>query len=164
MSLLACPECGKPVSSQAAQCPACGFPLRPASPPRRNLGLTCGVGCLLAAIGTVVLLAVIGLLAAIAIPSFVKARNTSQRTVCVRHLEELADLKATWAEEHSATNGAVIPEADLAQLAGGRLGVLWCPKDAQHSFRTSYVLNPVGQDPLCQCDETHSLEATGEEE
>ncbi|MCX6998587.1 MAG: hypothetical protein NTV49_16265 [Kiritimatiellaeota bacterium] len=164
MPLMACPECGRPVSNQAPQCPSCGFPLRPVTPPRRNSALTCGLGCLLATVAVFFLIAVMGLLAAIAIPSFVKARGNSQRAVCVRHLEELADLKATWAEEHSATNGTVIPDAGLVELAGGRLSQLWCPKDAQRSFRTSYVLNPVGVDPLCQCADEHALESADEDE
>ena len=164
MPLIACPECGRPVSNQAPQCPSCGFPLQPGRLPQRHPGLTCGLGCLLAAVAAFFLIAVIGLLAAIAIPSFVKARNNSQRTACVRHLEELADLKATWAEEHNATNGTVIAEADQAQILKNRIAQLWCPKDAQRSFRTSYVLNPAGVDPICLCDDSHSLEATDEEE
>ena len=164
MSLMACPECGRPVSSQAPQCPSCGFPLRPVPPPRRNTGLLLGLGCLLATIAAFFMIAVIGILAAIAIPSFVKARDASQRNVCVRNLEKIADFKDAWAEEHSATNGAVIPEADLAQFSGGQLSRLYCPQDSARTFRTSYVLNPVGMDPICQCDEAHALEAADGEE
>jgi len=121
------------------------------------------VGCLVAAVAGFVLLSVLGLVAAIAVPAYFKSRQEAQRATCVRHLEELADLKADWAEAHHATNGAVIPEADLLQMGGGGLAHLSCPEDPQHSFRTSYLINPVGLDPVCQCDRTHMLDVEAEE-
>ncbi|TAN36989.1 MAG: zinc-ribbon domain-containing protein [Verrucomicrobia bacterium] len=58
MSLITCPDCGKPVSSHAAACPACGQPLAPKS----HVGLWVGLGCLATAMITFCLAIIIGLL------------------------------------------------------------------------------------------------------
>jgi hypothetical protein len=45
MALIACPECGKQVSTQAATCPACGAPVpgSPAAPGPREPVVTAGL-------------------------------------------------------------------------------------------------------------------------
>lgn len=63
------------------KCPACGTSV---SVPEKKTGLWWGIGCLIAALAIPFIVAVIGLLAAIAIPAFVKARDTSQRHACVK--------------------------------------------------------------------------------
>ena len=48
MALTTCSECGKPVSSSAASCPNCGFPLRPqplsTQAPGQRIPVVHGVG------------------------------------------------------------------------------------------------------------------------
>jgi prepilin-type N-terminal cleavage/methylation domain-containing protein len=44
-----------------------------------------------------IVVAIIGLLAAIAIPSFVKARNTSQQNACINNLRQIDAGKEQWA-------------------------------------------------------------------
>ena len=46
-----------------------------------------------------IVVAIIGLLAAIAIPNFVKARNTAQATGCINNLRQIDGAKQTWALE-----------------------------------------------------------------
>lgn len=46
-----------------------------------------------------IVVAIIGLLAAIAIPNFVKARDTSQRNACIANLKQIETAKATWCME-----------------------------------------------------------------
>ena len=50
-----------------------------------------------------IVVAIIGLLAAIAIPSFVKARNTSQQNACINNLRQLDGAKEQWALENKKT-------------------------------------------------------------
>ena len=42
-----------------------------------------------------IVVAIIGLLAAIAIPNFVKARTSSQKTACIANLKQMDGAKAT---------------------------------------------------------------------
>ena len=46
-----------------------------------------------------IVVAIIGLLAAIAIPNFVKARTASQKNACIANLKQMDGAKATWALE-----------------------------------------------------------------
>src|SRR6267378_1363936 len=51
-----------------------------------------------------IVVAIIGLLAAIAIPNFVKARAASQKNACIANLKQIDGAKATWALEQKKTN------------------------------------------------------------
>jgi prepilin-type N-terminal cleavage/methylation domain-containing protein len=53
-----------------------------------------------------IVVAIIGLLAAIAIPNFVKARTLSQKNACIANLKQVDGAKATWALEmkHATTD------------------------------------------------------------
>src|SRR5438045_8635801 len=43
-----------------------------------------------------IVVAIIALLAAIAIPNFVKARTASQKSACIANLKQIEGAKATW--------------------------------------------------------------------
>ncbi|MBI3870891.1 MAG: prepilin-type N-terminal cleavage/methylation domain-containing protein [Verrucomicrobia bacterium] len=47
-----------------------------------------------------IVVAIIGMLAAIAIPNFVKARKASQSSSCVNNMRQIQGAKATWALEN----------------------------------------------------------------
>jgi len=51
-----------------------------------------------------IVVAIIGLLAAIAIPNFVKARAASQKNACIANLKQIDGAKATWALEQKKNN------------------------------------------------------------
>jgi len=53
-----------------------------------------------------IVVAIIGLLAAIAIPNFVRARETSQTNACVNNLRQIDAAKDQWALETGQTTGA----------------------------------------------------------
>ena len=60
-----------------------------------------------------IVVAIIGLLAAIAIPNFVKARQASQKSACVANLKQLEGAKATWALETKKSGSALPTDTDL---------------------------------------------------
>ena len=47
-----------------------------------------------------IVVAIIGLLAAIAIPNFVKARESAQRNACIANLKQIEGAKQQWAVEN----------------------------------------------------------------
>lgn len=73
-----------------------------------------------------IVVAIIGLLAAIAIPNFVKARNTSQANACINNKRQIDSAVQQWALENSAAPGAAVP-ADA--VIGGYIkgGYPTCP-------------------------------------
>jgi prepilin-type N-terminal cleavage/methylation domain-containing protein len=55
-----------------------------------------------------IVVAIIGLLAAIAIPNFVKARATSQANACINNMRQIDAAANQWALEQKKTTGASI--------------------------------------------------------
>src|SRR3954469_23361019 len=60
-----------------------------------------------------IVVAIIALLAAIAIPNFVKARTASQKSACIANLKQIEGAKATWALEQKKTNTDTPADTDL---------------------------------------------------
>jgi len=95
---------------------------------------------------------VIGLLAAIAIPSLVKARSVTQEKVCINNIRLIEHAKEQLVLERAANPGDALPVADVKALLGpsqSDSGSLFCPRDPQKSFETSYRVGAVGEDPVC---------------
>ena len=60
-----------------------------------------------------IVVAIIGLLAAIAIPNFIKAREASQKNACIANLKQIDGAKNTWALEQKKVNADVPGDTDL---------------------------------------------------
>jgi prepilin-type N-terminal cleavage/methylation domain-containing protein len=99
-----------------------------------------------------IVVAIIGLLAAIAIPNFVKARVTSQQNACINNLRLVDSSKQQWALEQRKQNTDTPGGTDIQPYLGrGVNGELpTCPVDSQNSFSTSYTVNNVATKPVCQ--------------
>jgi competence protein ComGC len=87
-------------------------------------------------------IAMIGLLAAIAIPNFVKARQTAQMNMCINNLRMIDGAKQQWALEHkkestdTPTQGEVVVFLRNQQLPVCAAGGI-------------YTLNAAGEEPTC---------------
>jgi prepilin-type N-terminal cleavage/methylation domain-containing protein len=109
-----------------------------------------------------IVVAIIGLLAAIAIPNFVKARTTSQQNACINNLRLIDASKQQWALELKQQTTASPTGTDLQPYLGrGSNGELpTCPVDtaAPPAFTSSYSPNAVGTTPTCNIlSSTHIL-------
>ena len=60
-----------------------------------------------------IVVAIIGLLAAIAIPNFVKARTTAQKNACINNLRQIDGAKEQWALENKKTPSETPGTGDL---------------------------------------------------
>ena len=90
-----------------------------------------------------IVVAIIGLLAAIAIPNFVKARQTAQKNACINNLRQIDGAKEQWALETKAASTNTPPSASIAAyIKGGAVPV--CPVGS-----SAYTLNAVGVSPSC---------------
>ena len=98
-----------------------------------------------------IVVSIIGLLAAIAIPNFIRARTAAQTSECIDNLRLIDAAKQQWAlEQHQV--GASLPKAtDLQPYLGRGTGTLpWCPADPQGTFTTSYTIGNCQTPPVCQ--------------
>src|SRR5438477_12065760 len=62
-----------------------------------------------------IVVAIIGLLAAIAIPNFVRARTTSQRNACINNLRQIDGAKQQWALENHKTSTDTAPTSTRSE-------------------------------------------------
>ena len=105
-----------------------------------------------------IVVAIIGLLAAIAIPNFVKARETAQKNACINNLRLIDAAKEQWALETNQTATAACTEANVAPYFKGYVALdvivrkAMCPADAAKTFATSYTVNAMGTNPACKID------------
>src|SRR5271156_5060797 len=99
-----------------------------------------------------IVVAIIGLLAAIAIPNFVKARTTSQMNACINNLRLIDSAKQQWALEQRRTNTDTPQGTDLQPYLGrGAAGELpYCPADSTETWATSYSagVNNIATKPV----------------
>src|SRR5574342_450778 len=65
-----------------------------------------------------IVVAIIGLLAAIAIPNFIRARTTSQQNACINNLRQIDGAKQQWAMENNQIGSVTPSPADLAPYLG----------------------------------------------
>ena len=82
-----------------------------------------------------IVVAIIGLLAAIAIPNFVKARNTSQMNICINNLREIDAVTQQWALENKqgSTSPAIGNETAIYDYLKGNK-VPACPANGTYTL------------------------------
>ena len=89
-----------------------------------------------------IVVAIIGLLAAIAIPNFVKARGTAQKNACINNLRQIDGAKEQWALEQKKSAGTASVDSEVnAFLKGGTTPL--CPSGG------TYTYGAVNTLPLC---------------
>ncbi len=98
-----------------------------------------------------IVVAIIGLLMTIAIPNFMHARTTAQRTACINNLKQIDGAKQEWAMEAKAAPTAVPTIANIQPYLGrGLAGTApTCPADSSSTFATSYSINDLSSAPTC---------------
>ena len=99
-----------------------------------------------------IVVTIIGLLCAIAIPNFVIARTNSIRGTCINNLRQIDSAKQQWALETSQVPSAVPTVAQIKPYMGhgsGSVANVYCPQDAGRSLATSYALGNVSTQPIC---------------
>src|SRR5215204_6533238 len=98
-----------------------------------------------------IVVAIIGLLAAIAIPNFVKARTTAQKNACINNLRQIDGAKEQWALEMKVSAGAATTgkETEIEQYIKGTKAPI-CPASG------TYTYNAIDTPPTCSVA-THTL-------
>jgi prepilin-type N-terminal cleavage/methylation domain-containing protein len=101
-----------------------------------------------------IVVAIIGLLAAIAVPNFVKARTTAQMNACINNLRQIDGAIQQWALEQKKDQNAAVLEGDVMPYLKNSVV---CPSGGT-TFADSYTLTDVASPPICQkVPSTHKL-------
>ena len=87
-----------------------------------------------------IVVAIIGLLAAIAVPSFVRARTTSQINACINNLRQISGGIDQWAIEHNKVNADAVVMGDVTP---------YLKKTPNCAANGAYTLTTVATDPTC---------------
>ncbi len=90
-----------------------------------------------------IVVAIIGLLAAIAIPNFVKARTLSQKSGCIENLRQIDTAKTAWALEKNHGAGETPADTDLFGPTSYIRTKPECPTSGR------YLINQVDTKPIC---------------
>ncbi len=96
-----------------------------------------------------IVVAIIGLLAAIAIPNFVKARGNAQKNSCIENLRQIDGAKEQWALENKKSAGSTVDTSGLVEYLKGS-AMPNCPGGG------SYSVNEIDTSPTCDIS-GHSL-------
>jgi type II secretory pathway pseudopilin PulG len=90
-----------------------------------------------------IVILIIGILVAVAVPQFLRARASSQQKSCLGNLRQISDAKEVWAMEHQMEQGNPCTPGDLwpEYIKGGAFPV--CPGGG------TYGVGPVGSAPTC---------------
>jgi prepilin-type N-terminal cleavage/methylation domain-containing protein len=93
-----------------------------------------------------IVVAIIGLLAAIAIPNFIQARQTAQTNTCINNLRQIDAAAQQWALENGKLSTAVPRRRNLEPYLG-RSGTVMptCPIGNRN-----YILGAVNVGPSCR--------------
>jgi prepilin-type N-terminal cleavage/methylation domain-containing protein len=90
-----------------------------------------------------IVVAIIGLLAAIALPNFVKARQTAQKNACIANLKQIDGAKEQYALENKIANGGACADSDVLPFLKNTTAIPTCPASG------AYTVNTIGTVPTC---------------
>ena len=92
-----------------------------------------------------IVVAIIGLLAAIAIPNFVKARQTAQANACLNNLRIIDAAAQQWALEKGQVSTVTVTSPGIVPYLGRAGNTMpTCPIGS-----SAYTLRAVSLSPLC---------------
>jgi prepilin-type N-terminal cleavage/methylation domain-containing protein len=101
-----------------------------------------------------IVVAIIGLLATIAIPNFVKARSTAYMNACISNLRQIDGAIQAWALDTKQGDNSPV---DFSQISSYLKGQVVCPAGGK-TFSDSYHLGTVQDKPTClKSPDTHKL-------
>ncbi len=92
---------------------------------------------------------IIGILLAIAVPNFIKARETSRAKTCIANLRQIESAKEQWAMEMKKGAADTPAQADLEPNYVKKWPA--CPSGG------AYTINNVATDPVCSVGAPHVL-------
>ncbi len=94
---------------------------------------------------------IIGILLAIAVPNFVRARERSRAKTCVGNLKQIDSAKEQFAMENRLDEGDSVDMTDLAPD--------YIKSEPQCPSGGTYTTGNIGEDPVCSIGGAHAIGA-----
>lgn len=92
---------------------------------------------------------IIGILLAIAVPNFVRARESSRAKACIANLKQIDSAKEQWAMDNRISAGAGGPNMSTLVGTGGYIkSTPICPSNG------NYTIHNIGVNPDCTYGDT----------
>jgi prepilin-type N-terminal cleavage/methylation domain-containing protein len=101
---------------------------------------------------------IIGILLAIAVPNFVRARERSRAKTCMGNLKQVDSAKEQYAMEERLDSGATVDGAAL--WGDGSTAGPYIKKPPVCPSGGTYTVGDVGEDPTCSIGGDHALDAS----
>ena len=93
-----------------------------------------------------IVVGIMGLLGAIAIPNYAQARGNTQKRVCISNLQQIEGAIQRWALE---THKDEVQAVSYSDIRGYLKGAVACPAGGT-VFEDSYTISTVEMAPTCQ--------------
>jgi len=93
-----------------------------------------------------IVVGIIGLSAAIAIPNYVRANSMSQKNACINNLYQIRSAIAQWALETKAPSGSAVQFTDIRVYLRN---TIVCPAGGT-TFSDSYTITDTATQPVCK--------------
>lgn len=100
-----------------------------------------------------IVVAIIGILIAIAVPGFIRARTTSQGRACAENLQKIDGAKEQWALEEKKDTGDTPADTDLFGVNEFVRTQPTCPSGG------TYTIAAVGTPPSCSLSDSAGMHA-----
>jgi prepilin-type N-terminal cleavage/methylation domain-containing protein len=88
-----------------------------------------------------IVILIIGILMSIAVPTFMRARDTSRRNVCISNLKYIDSRKEQFAMEAKLDNGATVLMTDIFPV--------YLKSEPKCPGGGTYTINVIGVNPVC---------------
>ena len=94
-----------------------------------------------------IVVAITGILISIAVPAWLRARDSANARACQENLTKIEGVKEVYALERNVGNGALVQLTDLFDAGGGRTGYIRtepkCPSGGE------YTAHEIAKPPTC---------------
>lgn len=90
-----------------------------------------------------IVVAIMGLLLAVALPNFMRYRVNAQKQICIENLAQIDSAKQIYGLESGKTDGDPVDDADLFGFANYMKRKPDCPAGGK------YEVNPIASPPTC---------------
>jgi len=103
-----------------------------------------------------VVVAIVGLLAGLAIPAVMNARKETRTSICTNNLRQIHQAKEQWAYAASVPTDALPTWTDLAPYIKKSTKNCYCPADPTRSCSNSYDINDLATEATCKIVSWHA--------
>lgn len=101
-----------------------------------------------------IVVAIIGLLAAIAVPNFVQARTSARRNTCINNLRLIQAAKDQYAIENNQADTVVPTTTDLSPYFKAQQLSAGLPREPQSG---TYTVAAISASPTCSVGAPHTI-------